>query len=154
MASWEHAQRVLRAATELRLSASAAQLGAHHSRPSCAVMCSAKRRGARTDISAIQPRRSPKCANAPRNRVKPYELRRLNRFLREFNKLTVAEQQEILRAIESLITHLNSRQPLPKGLGIKKLTRQCWEVRAGLQLRIVYDIEAGFVRLITVGNHN
>jgi hypothetical protein len=69
-------------------------------------------------------------------------------------KLTAAEQQEVLRALESLIAHLNSRQPLAKGLGIKKLTRRHWEARAGLQLRIIYDIEAGFVRLITVGNHN
>ena len=84
----------------------------------------------------------------------PYELRRLNRFLREFDKLTAAEQQEVLGALEALIAHLNSRLPLPKGLGIKKLTRRHWEVRAGLQLRIVYDIEDGFVRLITVGNHN
>jgi hypothetical protein len=86
--------------------------------------------------------------------VMPYELRRLNRFLREFDKLTAVEQQEVLRALEALIPHLNSRQPLPKGLGIKKLTRRHWEARAGLQLRIVYDIEAGFIRLITVGNHN
>jgi mRNA-degrading endonuclease YafQ of YafQ-DinJ toxin-antitoxin module len=84
----------------------------------------------------------------------PYELRRLNRFLREFDKLTAAEQQEVLRALEALIAHLNSRQPLPKGLGIKKLTRSFWEARAGLQLRIVYSIDAGLIRLITVGNHN
>lgn len=84
----------------------------------------------------------------------PYELRRLNRFLREFDKLSAAEQQEVLRAVEALIVHLNSRQALPKGLGIKKLTRSHWEVRAGLRLRIVYDIEAGTLRLITVGNHN
>jgi len=84
----------------------------------------------------------------------PYELRRLNRFIREFDKLTAAEQQEVIRAVEALIEQLNSRQPLPKGLGIKKLTRHHWEVRAGLQLRILYDIEDGFIRLIIVGNHN
>ena len=84
----------------------------------------------------------------------PYALRRLNRFLREFDKLTGTEQQEVLRAMEALIAHLNSRQPLPKGLGIKKLTRRHWEVRAGLSLRVVYDIEGGLLRLITVGNHN
>lgn len=153
-ASWEHAQRVLEAATDLRLAASAARWGNSHSMPSCAVMCSAKKRGAHSDNTAIQPRRLPNCASAPRNRVMPYELRRLNRFLREFDKLTSSEQQEVLRAVETLIIHLNSHQPLPKGLGIKKLTRHHWEVRAGLSLRIIYDIEAGFVRLITVGNHN
>lgn len=84
----------------------------------------------------------------------PYELRRLNRFVREFDKLTAAEQQEVIYAVEALIAHLNSRQPLPGGLGIKKLTRRHWEVRAGLQLRIIYDIETNFIRLITVGNHN
>ena len=89
----------------------------------------------------------------------PYELRRLNRFRREFDKLTAAEQKEVLRALEALIAHLNPDigrwgQPLSKGLGIKKLTRRHWEVRAGLSLRIVYDIEGGFLRLITVGNHN
>jgi hypothetical protein len=75
-----------------------------------------------------------------------YELRRLNRFLREFDKLTPAEQQEVLLALEALIAHLNSRQSLPKGLGIKKLTRHHWEVRPGLSLRIVYDIEGNLLR--------
>ncbi len=43
------------------------------------------------------------------------ELRRLNRFLRDFDKLTAAEQEEVIRAIEFLIAHLNVRQPLSKG---------------------------------------
>jgi mRNA-degrading endonuclease YafQ of YafQ-DinJ toxin-antitoxin module len=84
----------------------------------------------------------------------PYELRRLNRFLREFDKLTTAEQEEVIHAMAALIAHLNSRLPLPKGLGIKKLMGQYWEVRAGLQLRIVYEVEASLIRIISVGNHN
>jgi len=118
-----------------------------------------RKRGVLTVISPIPPRQWPSCAVERRNRVMPYELRRLNRFLREFDKLTAAEQQEVLRALEALIAHLNPDighrgQPLPKGLGIRKLTRCHWEVRAGLSLRIVYDIEDGLLRLITVGNHN
>ena len=95
--------------------------------------------------SRIRPRQWTSCAA---------ELRRLNRFLRGFDKLAPAEQQEVLRALEALLLHLNSRQPLRKGLGIKKLTRRHWEVRAGLSLRIVYDIADNLLRLITVGNHN
>ena len=84
----------------------------------------------------------------------PYELRRLNRFLRDFDKLSAAEQEEVIRAIESLIAHLNARQPLSKGLGLKKLTRRHWEIRAGLQLRVVYELEQSLISLIIVGNHN
>ncbi|MCX6907228.1 MAG: hypothetical protein NTY01_04205, partial [Verrucomicrobia bacterium] len=62
--------------------------------------------------------------------------------------------QEVTRAIESLFAHLNTREPLPRGLGLKKLTRRHWEIRAGLQLRIVYELEQSLIRLITVGNHN
>jgi hypothetical protein len=105
-------------------------------------------------ISPIPPRQWQNYAAERRSGVRHYELRRLNRFSREFDKLTAAEQQEVLRALEALISHLNSRQSSPKGLGIKKLTRRHWEVRAGLSLRIVYDIEGGLLRLITVGNHN
>ena len=84
----------------------------------------------------------------------PCELRRLNRFLREFDKLTAAEQEEIIRAADALIALLNDRQPLPKGLGLKKLTRRHWEIRAGIKLRIVYELDAGLMKLITVGNHD
>jgi len=84
----------------------------------------------------------------------PYELRRPNRFLHQFDKLSAAEQEEAIRAVESLITHLNNQRPLPKGLGLKKLTRRHWEIRAGLQLRIVYELDQSLIRLIIVGNHN
>jgi hypothetical protein len=84
----------------------------------------------------------------------PYELWRPNRFLREFDKLSAAEQEEVIRAVDSLIASLNAGQPLPKGLGLKKLTRRHWEIRAGLQLRIVYELEQSLIRLIIVGNHN
>jgi hypothetical protein len=62
----------------------------------------------------------------------PYERRRLNRFRREFDKLTTADQQGVLQAVAALVAQLNNRQPFPKALGIKKRTRRHWEVRAGL----------------------
>ena len=39
------------------------------------------------------------------------------------------------------------------GLGLKQSRKPCWEVRAGLDLRILCVLEGDFVNFVLVGNH-
>ena len=42
----------------------------------------------------------------------------------------------------------------PRGLGIKHLHDNLWEARAGLQMRIVYDLSGGQVTFLLAGSHD
>ena len=77
-----------------------------------------------------------------------------NSFLRNFKDLPIDKRSEIERIITHLITCLEGKIQPSKGLGLKKLKEDFWEIRLGLDLRIVFTIEPGTLNLLFVGSHD
>ena len=46
------------------------------------------------------------------------------------------------------------KSSLTKGLGVKCLRGSLWEARAGLQIRVIYELSAGQLTFILAGSHD
>ncbi|MFH0796217.1 MAG: hypothetical protein V2A65_04075 [Candidatus Omnitrophota bacterium] len=74
-------------------------------------------------------------------------------FEKTFQKLVPQDKKTVKEAIRWLITFYEMGQR-PAGLGLKKLTEDIWEIRAGIRLRILFTIEGDFLTWGTVGSHD
>lgn len=75
------------------------------------------------------------------------------RFRQAYDGLTDRDRDVVHRAVVRLAEYLETGQAAV-GLGIKKLGRHTYEVRAGLALRIVYVEGGDHVFLAMLGNHD
>ncbi len=75
-------------------------------------------------------------------------------FDRSFKKLTKSEKIQAEQSINKLYDFFERRQQLPKGLGLKRLGSFYWEIRSGIDIRIIFSIEDNFVTFLFVGNHD
>lgn len=75
------------------------------------------------------------------------------RFRDRVRRLPKTTRQEIARTIEALREAVG--QPhLHMGLGIRQLSRNYFECRVGIALRLVFRLEAGLVTLTFVGTQD
>lgn len=77
-----------------------------------------------------------------------------NSFLRSFKKLSREQQGNISEVIADFVSCLEDKNTVPKGMGLKKLTACLWEIRSGIDLRIVFIIDSGALNFVFTGNHN
>lgn len=74
-------------------------------------------------------------------------------FMKCFKKLAPNRKMIINDAIGDLLnlydTGLN-----PKGLGLKQLRKNLWEIRASLQERILFSLKGDTIHFILIGNHD
>ncbi len=75
------------------------------------------------------------------------------RFRRAYYRLSPPDQQLVEKALGQLGAYLQTGQA-PVGLGVTKLVPGVFEVRAGLDLRIVYVEEGPRCFLALVGDHD
>ncbi len=64
------------------------------------------------------------------------------------------EKEEIKQAALQAIDILSQDRPIHKGLGLKRLKGDFWEVRRGLKARILFRWEKDLVEFILSGDHN
>lgn len=74
-------------------------------------------------------------------------------FSRLFKKLDLSKQKQALEAIEALKTVLGSNTKL-EGLGLKRLSRDLWEIRSSLKDRILFTFKKDIITFILIGNHD
>ena len=74
-------------------------------------------------------------------------------FEKTFQKLIPQDKKAVKEAIRWLITFYETGQR-PAGLGLKKLTEDIWEIRAGIRLRILFTIEGDLLTWGIVGSHD
>ncbi|PIP15448.1 MAG: hypothetical protein COX46_05870 [bacterium (Candidatus Ratteibacteria) CG23_combo_of_CG06-09_8_20_14_all_48_7] len=74
-------------------------------------------------------------------------------FEKTFQKLIPQDKKVVKGAIRSLISFYETGQR-PVGLGLKKLTEDIWEIRAGIRLRILFTIEGDLLSWCIVGSHD
>lgn len=74
-------------------------------------------------------------------------------FSRQFKKLSLDKQNQVLNAIEALKTVLPTKLPLGS-FGLKQLGHGTWEIRSTLKDRIIFSYENDIITFIMVGNHD
>ncbi|MBI5573126.1 MAG: hypothetical protein HY919_01055 [Elusimicrobia bacterium] len=77
----------------------------------------------------------------------------LTSFLKLFDELTKERQAEVSNIVSDLINLFVKRETPVKGLGLKKLRKNFWEVRLGLKRMILFKLEAAHLIFIILGNH-
>ena len=82
------------------------------------------------------------------------KVRYLNSFDKTFNRLPMDKQLEVIEVVDILIAFLETKSRPTKGIGIKKLRKNFWEVRISLKLRILFEIQKGSLIFILVGSHD
>jgi len=64
------------------------------------------------------------------------------------------EREEIKRVATQLIDMLSHDREIHKGLGLKRLRGNFWEVRKGLKARILFRWEGDLVEFVLAGDHD
>ena len=79
------------------------------------------------------------------------------RFLRSFDEsldeLDGKEQKKARASVERLLDYFDGG-PKPLGLGLRKLQGHFWEVRSGLERRILFTLENDLATFVIVGGHD
>ena len=70
-----------------------------------------------------------------------------------FKKLGLSRQEKVIDAISILIDFFENRKKA-KGLGLKNLRENYWEIRVNVKDRIIFTLEKDKVAFIIVGNHD
>jgi mRNA-degrading endonuclease RelE of RelBE toxin-antitoxin system len=77
----------------------------------------------------------------------------LRSFDRSIEELPVPERRRVVEAIDKLLAYFDGGAK-PWGLGLRKLRKDYWEVRAGLDKRLIFSLRDDTATFIVVGNHD
>lgn len=77
----------------------------------------------------------------------------LRSFDRSLKALSPGDKKRIKGAILRCVDAFESGQ-IPSGLGLKKLTSDVWELRAGLDLRVIFRRTGDLVQWLLAGRHD
>lgn len=75
-------------------------------------------------------------------------------FDKSFRSLPSKTKQEVKELCVHLIDVLSGECALSKGLGLKNLRKNFWEIRKGLKLRILFRWQADHVEFVLAGTHD
>lgn len=73
--------------------------------------------------------------------------------MRALGKLSLKDEEKLKKSLYQL-NNLLVTGILPKGLGLKKLTDDLYELRVDIRLRVILKMEKDTVFLALVGSHN
>jgi hypothetical protein len=74
-------------------------------------------------------------------------------YFRSLKKFSVTEISEINASI-AMLREAMGKPHVHSGLSVRKLRRAIFEIRAGLETRILFARESGDIVLVFAGNHN
>lgn len=79
------------------------------------------------------------------------------RFLRSFDdtlaSLPAKRRTGVEAAVKRLLEYFDGA-PKPLGIGLRKLHGAWWEIRAGLDLRVLFTLQGGLATFFMVGSHD
>ena len=75
-------------------------------------------------------------------------------FDKSVKSLPPRDKQEIKELCKNLIDVLSGKKVLSKGLGLRNLRKNYWEIRKGLKLRIIFHWQDDFVEFLLAGSHD
>ena len=74
-------------------------------------------------------------------------------FARSLKSFHVSDQEEIKEVAIETIRILSRQETLSKGIGLKRLEDNYWEVRYGLKARILFRWQNDYVEFVLAGDH-
>jgi mRNA-degrading endonuclease RelE of RelBE toxin-antitoxin system len=75
-------------------------------------------------------------------------------FDRSVKSLPPRTKEEIKELCINLIDVLSGKSALSKGLGLRNLRRNYWEIRKGLKLRIIFHRQDDMIEFLLAGSHD
>ena len=81
-----------------------------------------------------------------------YTIKILPSFLKSVRNLSEADKEKIKGALEKFNDFLIYGN-LTKGLGLKKLIRDVYEIRADIKIRIIIKTEGNIIYIVLAGTH-
>ena len=75
-------------------------------------------------------------------------------FFRSFSKLDALEREAVKEAMDSFMASVEESLAISRGVGLKRLRRAYFEIRAGLALRVLFRREKDVMEWLFVGNHD
>ncbi len=75
-------------------------------------------------------------------------------FESSLKTLTGKEKDEVKRVALQVIDILVKDRHLHKGVGLKRLRNDFWEVRKGIKTRIIFRWDKDLVEFVLAGNHD
>ena len=74
-------------------------------------------------------------------------------YIRSFKRLEPANKDKVKDTIDKYVDFFDGG-PRPEGLGLKRLSKDIWEIRVDLKIRVVFRLEKDLVQWGLVGNHD
>ena len=74
-------------------------------------------------------------------------------FDRTLQRLPPDRKARVKEAVQALVVFFETKQQ-PQGLGLKRLRRDYWEIRAGLGDRVMFRLSGGLVEFVIAGDHD
>ncbi|OIO76312.1 MAG: hypothetical protein AUJ85_00630 [Elusimicrobia bacterium CG1_02_37_114] len=81
-------------------------------------------------------------------------IRYLTSFTRTFEYLSQQEQTKTADTISELVNFLDKKTHPSKGLGVKKLRKNLYEVRVNIKTRILFKILPDLIAFVIIGSHD
>ncbi len=78
---------------------------------------------------------------------------KIKSYDRSFKGLNKIIQDKTISALDALIDFLKTGQK-PKGLGLKKMFKNYWEIRLDIRNRIIFEYYRNTINIAFVGDHN
>jgi hypothetical protein len=75
-------------------------------------------------------------------------------FEDSIKNLNLEDRGEIIKAAFQVIDILGRERMLHKGVGLKRLKGDYWEIRKGLDARILFRFSGDLVEFVLSGNHD
>lgn len=75
-------------------------------------------------------------------------------FDRSLKSLRPGQKDQVLEACMAFLDLLESRMPLPSGVGLKRLRGDFWEIRQGLGYRILFRWMNDLIEFVLAGDHD
>ncbi len=75
-------------------------------------------------------------------------------FDRSIKSLSPSEKEEVKSVAADLIDSLAADRQIYKGLGLKRLVGDYWEVRHGIRVRILFRWRHDLAEFVLAGNHD
>ena len=77
----------------------------------------------------------------------------LSSYVKTYKRLPGNKQLKAVQTICVLIDFFKTGQK-PKGLGLKKLKNNYWEIRIDSYYRIIFELEKDLISFVLVGSHD
>jgi len=78
----------------------------------------------------------------------------LKSFEKSLKKLHSKSKNNVIEACVKLIGFIEESSAGNKGLGLKRLQINFWEIRVGIKLRVIFRWENDHIQFILVGSHD